>query len=108
VNWINNVLFSKDTISIWRFMTAFVWFIGYLFVFLLAKPWIDKYLSWLLLPFGTRSLSAYTIHGVAICLISYITIATDSLIINTLLDILSIAIVWVLLKTRLVQKFIPH
>lgn len=107
IDWVNNGLFSKEVLSIWRLIMAFVWFIGFLFLFIKIKPWIDTYLSWLLLPIGTRSLSAYIIHGLAICIISYFTIAGDSLLINTLIDIVCIGIVWALLKTKFIQRVIP-
>lgn len=107
IDWINNGLFDKEIISIWRLIMAFIWFIGFLCLFMKIKPWIDTWLSWLLLPIGTRSLSAYIIHGLAICFISYFTIASSSLIENTLLGTLCILIVWALLKSKIVQKIIP-
>lgn len=107
IDWINNDLFDKEVISIWRLIVAFIWFVGFLSFFIKAEPFIKKYLSWLLLPLGTRSLSAYILHGLAICIISYYTLASDSLILNTLLGITCIIIVWTLVKVKIVQKIIP-
>lgn len=103
-----NSLFAKDTISIWRLVLAFVWFVGFLLLFNLAKRWIGKWLGWLLLPIGTRSLTAYILHGLVIVVVSYFTIAGDNLLINSLLGLFAILGVWALLRLPFVEKVIPR
>lgn len=102
-----NGLFEKDTISFWRTLLALTWFTGFVLLFqLLHKP-IGRLFGWLLLPFGTRSLTAYILHGVAICIISFFTMASTSIFINTILGSICILIVWGLLKVPFVQKLLP-
>lgn len=104
---INNVLFAKDSISLFRVAAAFLWFTGYLFVFYYFRKFISKYLNWLLIPIGTHSLTAYILHGVALVLISYFTIGGENFWANSLLGVISIIIVWVLLKIPAVRRVIP-
>ncbi len=101
-------LFAKDTISIWRLLLAFIWFGGALLLFNRFGDWIGQRLGWLLLPFGTRSLSAYIVHGLALCIISFFIISNDNVFINSLLDICAIGIVWSLLRIPLVQRVLPR
>lgn len=107
VQYVNDVLYAKDSISLLRAGTAFVWFTGYLLVFSFFRNFIQKYVNWLLLPLGMRSLSAYILHGVALCLISYFTVGGENFWVNSLLGAVAIMIVWGLLKLPFVRKVIP-
>jgi len=104
-----NMLFDRENIGITplRLVLAFVWFIGLFFLFQAVQRWIGKYLNWLLLPFGTRSLSAYIIHGLVIVAISMETFAGESVLFNTALGIICVLSVWALLKIPFIQKIIP-
>lgn len=106
-HYINDVLFAKDSISLLRVAVSFLWFTGYLFIFYAFRRFIAKYLNWLLLPIGTHSLTAYILHGVAICLISYFTIGGENFWVNSLLGAVAIMIVWGLLKIPAVRRVIP-
>lgn len=105
---VSNAMFAKDTISIWRLAIAFVWFIGFLIFFDRFRQWISAKLGWLLIPIGTRSLTAYILHGIAIIGISFLTVAGENIVINTILGIIAIMSVWGLLRIPLVQKIIPR
>ncbi len=107
-NFVNNVLFAKDSISLLRLSLSFIWFVGFLLLFEHFTKWIDRWLGWLLLPIGTRSLTAYILHGVALVLISLVTVAGGDIVINTVLGICAIMIVWLLLRLPVVEKFIPR
>lgn len=102
-----NAGFAKDTVSPWRAVMAFLWFTGFIFIFNLLGRFIGKAFGWLLLPFGTRSLTAYILHGVAVCIVSYFTLSSDNILINTLLGAICVLIVWALIKIPLVQKVVP-
>jgi len=106
-NYINTVLFAKDSISLWRASLAFVWFIGFMFAFYKLRAVISKYLNWLLIPIGTHSLTAYILHGVALCTISFFTTSSDNYIVNSLLGLTAVMITWGLLKIPLVRRVIP-
>lgn len=107
-NYVNNVLFAKDSISLLRLLLAFLWFAGFLLLFERFTKWIGRFLGWLLLPIGTRSLTAYILHGVALVLISLVTVAGGDIVINTVLGVCAIMIVWLLLRLPIVEKYIPR
>lgn len=104
---INTLLFAKDSISLFRAAMAFLWFTGYMFVFYALRRSIKKAFNWLLIPVGTHSLTAYILHGVALCIISFFTIAGDNFWINTLLGITAVGITWGLLKIPFVRRVVP-
>lgn len=103
-----NSSFAKDTISIYRILLAFVWFTGFLLLFARLNRWIKRWLGWLLIPLGTRSLTAYILHGLALCTVSYFVLSSENILFNTLLGAITILIVWALLKIPFVQKVIPR
>lgn len=101
-------LFAKDTMSFLRAFTAFVWFTGYLFVFMYLKKYIEKWFGWLLRPIGTRSLTAYIIHGVAIVCISFAIPSSEDFVVNSILGAVAILIVWGLLRIKGINTVIPR
>jgi hypothetical protein len=105
--YINDLLFGKDSMSLLRALTAFLWFTGYLFVFYKYRRSIRYGLSWLLIPFGTRSLTAYILHGVSLCIISFFTVQSGNVWVNTILGVISVLIVWGLIKIPFVRKVVP-
>jgi hypothetical protein len=105
---VGNGYFNKDTISIWRLLMAFLWFGGFILLFAKFDSFISKYLGRLLLPFGTRSLTAYILHGLALSAISFVTVSGGNIIVNTLLGGVAIGIVWILLQLPFVQKIVPR
>jgi hypothetical protein len=105
--YINNTLFAKDSISLLRAAMAFLWFTGLFFVFYALRHFIGRAFGWLLIPIGTHSLTAYILHGLALCTISYFTIGTENFWINTVLGATSILITWGLVKIPLVRRIIP-
>jgi hypothetical protein len=102
-----NSFFGKETISPARAIVAFVWFVGFILIFNLFQKYIGKIFGWLLIVLGTHSLTAYILHGLVICLISYFTFSGDNIVINSLLGIASVLIVWALVRLKIVQKIIP-
>lgn len=100
--------FAKDKMSLMRALLAFVWFAGFLFIFMYLEKYIEKAFGWVLRPIGTHSLTAYIIHGVAIIAISAFTIASENFITNTLLSILAVTLVWATLKIPGINKVIPR
>lgn len=106
-NYLNNVLFAKDSISLLRACLAFAWFIGFMFAFCKLRGVISKYLNWLLIPIGTHSLTAYILHGVALCIISFFTTSGDNYVVNSLLGLVAVLLTWGLLKIPLVRRVIP-
>ncbi|MDB5179669.1 MAG: hypothetical protein JWN12_301 [Candidatus Saccharibacteria bacterium] len=106
-NSVSDGIFAKDSISLARAALAFLWFTGYMFIFYKLRHFITKAFNWLLIPVGTHSLTAYILHGVALCAISFFTDGGDSIWQNTLLGIIAIMITWGLLKIPFVRRVIP-
>lgn len=104
---VNDILFAKDSISLLRASTAFLWFAGYIFIFYHLRHFIRRVFNWLLIPFGTHSLTAYILHGVALSIISCFTVAIGNFWYNSLLGAAAIMITWGLIKIPLVRKIIP-
>ncbi|MFZ3010133.1 MAG: OpgC domain-containing protein [Candidatus Microsaccharimonas sp.] len=102
-----NALFPKDTITLWRVAMAFLWFGGFFFVFHLLEKYIGKLFGWILLPFGTHSLTAYILHGLAICIVSLLTVTSDNILINSILDAVCLLLVLGMLKIPFIHKVIP-
>lgn len=100
--------FSKDTISLWRAGMAFVWFTGFAMLFAVGHRVIKRLFGWLLSTIGTRSLTAYIVHGAVICAVSFFTVASQNIAINTALGAIAIVTVWAILKVPGINKVIPR
>ncbi len=103
-----NSLFVKDTISLYRLAMAFLWFTGFILLFARLHNWIKRWFDWLLSLIGSHSLTAYILHGVALCVISFFTISGNNIIVNSLLGIVAVMIVWGLVKSPYVRAIIPR
>lgn len=101
-------LFDKESMSLARILMAFLWFTGYLLVFIYFRKYIARWFGWLLLPIGTHSLTAYILHGAAIITLSYFTLPSENVITNSLLTALAILLVWVFVKIPGINKVIPR
>jgi len=101
-------LFEKDSISLLRAAMAFTWFIGFVFIFILLQRPIGKLFDWVLIPIGTHSLTAYILHGVALCGISLVSVSGTNPIVNSFLGILAVLIVWSLLRIPHLNSVIPR
>ncbi|HEU5122143.1 MAG TPA: OpgC domain-containing protein [Candidatus Saccharimonadales bacterium] len=106
--WLNNTIFCKEPVGVGIIPVAFIWFIALFALFHMGRKFIKKYLAWLLLPFGTRSLTAYILHGLAIIAFAFIFPMTDSFIFNTILGALTVLVTWVLIKLPIVQRIVPR
>ena len=103
-----NSSFAKDTVSLSRILLAFVWFTGFLLLFNRLKRWIKRWLAWLLIPMGTRSLTAYISHGLIFVTISYFIATSDNILFNTLLGAIAVLTTWGMLKIPFINKVIPR
>jgi len=103
-----NTLFSRDPITFGTLITAFVWFIGLLSLFQLLLPLLKKYLGWLLLPFGERSLTAYILHTIPMVLCAMFLSISDNFVANTLIAAACVLSTWAILKIPGINKVIPR
>lgn len=103
-----NSFFSKDTMTFGHVLMAFLWFTGLAMFFEYSIQFIKRWLGWLFEPFGTRSLTAYIVHGMSIVFFALIAADSQSIIINTFIGIVCILMTWAIVRLPLVQKYIPR
>jgi len=104
-----NDFFSKvEILYTWRIALALLLFVGFVILFQRILPWLKKWMGWLLLPFGTRSLTAYILHGVLICLLAVMFVDSTNIWLNTAYGIAAILGTWALLRTPIVERLIPR
>lgn len=103
-----NDAFAKDTISLWRAAMAFLWFTGFVLLFAAGHRFMKRLFGWLLIPIGTHSLTAYIVHGLVICIVSFLTVASANIWINTLLGVAAVLAVWGILKIPGINNVIPR
>lgn len=106
--WLHATLFSKDPVGPGVVILSLIWFVALVALFQRSLPLLKKWLGWLLVPFGTRSLTAYIIHGAAILPLAFLFPMGDSILLNTLLGAATVMITWGMIKVPLIQHIIPR
>ncbi|RYX79166.1 hypothetical protein EON76_00380 [bacterium] len=104
-----NALFTKEfSFNVARIPLSFLWFVALAMLFEHYKEVIGRYMGWLLLPFGTRSLTAYIIHGAVLFALAYVFVDHQSVWYNTLITTFAIALTWVLVRQKIIQRLVPQ
>lgn len=103
-----DTLFSRDPVTIATIVTAFVWFVGLLSLFQLLLPLLKRWLGWLLLTFGERSLTAYILHTIPLVICQLYFTQTDNILVNSFLTIFCIVATWGMLKIPGINRIIPR
>lgn len=104
-----NNLFSKEfSLDIWRSLLALICFIAFALAFNRLLPWLTRWTTWLLLPFGHRSLTIYIVHGAILFAISFFFADSSNILYNTTLGIVAVTASLLLVQNRIVQKLIPR
>lgn len=101
-------LFDREPLSPARVLMAFVWFITLAYLFNRGIRWLERSIGWLLMPFGTRSLTAYICHSLPLMLIALFVPSTSSFFINSLLVIVAIMATWTIVKIPGINRVIPR
>lgn len=101
-------LFSNNPMVPLRIALAFVWFTGLLALFHVIKPFLLRWLGWLLLPFGQASLTVYCLQAIVLCFIVTFIPVTSSFWLNGLLGVLVVLLFSGLLRLKLVQQVLPR
>jgi hypothetical protein len=101
-------LFAKEPMSLMRVALAFVWFSSLAWVFNRFIKLLERSVGWLLIEFGTRSLTAYIVHSLPVMLISLVLPNTSDFWISSLLIIVAILSTWAILKIPNINRIIPR
>ena len=100
--------FTREPLAPARVVLSFVWFAAIGWVFSRLQPWIHRFFGWLLLPFGTNSLTAYIVHTIPLMALSFFFPSTKSFIANTLLTLGAIIVTLLIVKIPGINKVIPR
>lgn len=103
-----NPIFAREPMTFAHVVLSFVWFTALVMIFERVIGFMKRWLGWLFEPFGTRSLTAYILHGVSITIFALLVADGTSLLTNTLIGIACIMITWGLLQIPFIQKIIPR
>lgn len=101
-------LFSNNPVVPLRIAISFLWFSGLLALFHVIKPFLMKWLGWLLLPFGQSSLTVYTLQALVLgFIVSYVPL-TAQFWLNGLIGALVIMLFAGLIRIPIIQRVLPR
>lgn len=100
-------IFARVQLSMGRILLAFFCFVGIYILFNKLLPHVQKYIGWLLLPFGVNSLIAYIIHGFIIFPVQALVPLSSSSTFNTLLTLVTVLVVYFVSRLKVVRKYVP-
>lgn len=103
-----NSLFGREHLTLPTILISFLWFSGLLSLFQLLLPFLQRWLGWLLLTFGERSLTAYILHTIPLVLCQLWFVDFTNFWINSLLVASCILITWMLLKIPKINTVVPR
>lgn len=101
-------LFTREPLTMWRIGLSFVWFVALAWLFDKTLRLLEKTVGWLLLEFGTKSLTAYILHGFVLTAIAYFVPLTTPFWLNSLIAVFAILATWGLLRIPGINRVIPR
>lgn len=104
----NRAVFSKEPMALARILLAFTWFTALAWLFNKILHVLEKYVGWLLMPFGTRSLTAYIVHGFILTLIALLFPSSTSLLLNTVYVCVAVLGTWSIVRNPAINRYIPR
>jgi hypothetical protein len=100
--------FANNPMAIGRIILSFVWFGGLLALFHLGRRHIDRWLGWLLTPFGQNSLTVYCLQAILLVFFQLAMPVTTSWWLNIAITSAGLLLFWALLKIPFVRRFLPR
>lgn len=100
--------FSNNPMQPARIALAYIWFAAGLLFLNLLRPFIMRWLGWLLLPFGERSLTGYILQALILPLVVVTVPYTKNNFINGFIGAAVVLLIWWLMQTKLVSRFVPR
>lgn len=98
--------FSSNPMAIGRILLAYLWMGGlFMFVHTFRRP-IILWFGWLLIPFGSRSLSVYCLQALLLPLI-VTTIPVGGPFVNTIIALGTVLLCWALLRIPIIKRLLP-
>lgn len=99
--------FDKENMPWVRLLLFLVWFWATFALFRRFETQLTKWLGWLLLPLGTNSLYTYVVSGFIIFFV-HLYIPSGGRVFNTIVLIGMIAVVWLMIRYKILMKIIPR
>lgn len=101
-------LFSNNPVVPLRIAISFLWFSGLLALFHIIRPFLMKWLGWLLLPFGQASLTAYTLQAIVLgFIVSYVPLTTQFWL-NGVIGALVVLLFVGLIRVPVIKRVLPR
>lgn len=100
--------FTNNPMAAGRILLSFLWFCGLFALFQYALPFIKRWLGWLLLVYGSRSLTAYAIHGFVLIAMQLFIPQSTWFFVNTFMGVVAVLGVWGLVELKVVQRVFPR
>jgi len=100
--------FQREPLGIGRILLSFAWFAALAWVFHKSLALLEKSIGWLLLPIGTRSLTAYIAHSLPLMLLSLFIPPTTGFWTNSFLAAVAIIITWAIVIIPGINRIIPR
>ena len=101
-------IFSREPLGIARIALSFVWFVTLAWLFNKILPLLEKTVGWLLLPFGTRSLTAYIVHSFVLMAVALVLPTLDGFWLNTLVACAAILLTWAIVIVPGINRIVPR
>lgn len=101
--------FNKELLPPARLAMALLWFWTGFWLFQRFEPQIKRFAGWVLLPFGTNSLYVYTVHALIVFFVHLLVPAgSKNLFVNVILSWGILALIWTMIRYRILFKVIPR
>ena len=101
-------VFSNNPLVPARVALSFFWFFGLLSLFHLFKKPLKRFFGWLLLTFGTASLTAYCLQAIVLVFVIKFVELNGNFYVNAAAGAVVIVLIWLLMKIPFVRKLLPQ
>lgn len=101
--------FDKENLPFARVGLFMLWFWAAFWFFNRFQAHIVKFFGWILLPFGTNSLYVYTVHAFLVFFLHLmVQSGSTNFWINMPLSVGAIAVIWIMIRYKVLFKIIPR
>lgn len=100
--------FGQNPLTLPTILMSLIWFVALLSVFQSLAPKLPTWLRNLFLNLGERSLTAYILHIVPLIGCHLLFIASDNILVNTIIAALAVYLTWLLMKIPDINRIVPR
>lgn len=96
-----------ERMGVWRLAVFFIWASGLFFIFQKLKPYLVKWLDWLLGEFGRQSLRVYIVNAFTTFIV-LLYLKPSGFLVNTVVSGIYVLVVLLIIKLKIVKKIVPN